>query len=126
MKLIKNIEFLSIFFFETDIKIISIKSLFLIMVILSLFLLILPDFLPKLMILLIEIGCILLIFQICKDVSYDVNYYLDLMRNFQGITEISLEYLELFINLEIQLNIIKTMSFMVLLVNFFFTFLELL
>ncbi|MHA1720632.1 MAG: hypothetical protein ACTSXK_14010 [Promethearchaeota archaeon] len=124
--MIKNNEFLPIFFFETDIKIISITSIFLIMVILSLFLLILPDFLPKLMILLIEIGCILLIFQISKDVSYDVNYYLDLMRNFQGITEISLEYLELFIDLEIQVNIIKTMSLMVLLVNFFFTFLELL
>jgi len=96
------------------------------MVILSLFLLIIPDFLPKLMILLIEIGCILLIFQISKDVSNDVNYFLDLMRNFHGITEISLEYLELFINLEIQVKIIKTGSIMVLLVNFFFTFLELL
>jgi len=77
------------------------------------------------MILMIEIVCILLIFQISKDVSNDVNYFLDLMRNFQGITEISLEYLELMINLEIQVKIIKTLSSMVLLINFFFTFLEL-
>ena len=96
------------------------------MIILSFFLLILPDFLPKLMILIIEIGCIILIFQISKDVSYNVNYFLDILLNFQGITEISLSYLELIIKFEIQVRIFKTLSFMLLLMNSFFTFLELL
>ena len=96
------------------------------MIILSFFLLILPDFLPKLMILIIEIGCILLIFQISKDVSYNVNYFLDILLNFQGINEISLSYLELIIKFEIQVQIFKTLSFMLLLMNSFFTFLELL
>ena len=95
------------------------------MIILSFFLLILPDFLPKLMILIIEIGCIFLIFQLSKDFSYSVNYFLDLMLNFQGITEISLEYLELIIKFEIQVKIFKTLSLILIIINFFFIFLEL-
>jgi len=124
--LIQNIEFLSIFFFEIDRKIILISSIFLIMMILSFFLLILPDFLPKLMILIIEIGCILFIFQISKDASYNTNFFLDLILNFKGNAEISLEYLELIIRFEIQVKIFKILSFMLLVINFFFTSLELL
>ena len=124
--MIQNIEFLSIFFFEIDRKVILISSIFLIMMILSFFLLILPDFLPKLMILIIEIGCTFLIFQISKDVSYSTNFFLDLMLNLQGNTEISLEYLELIIRFEIQVKLFKILSFFLLLINLFFTLLELL
>jgi len=124
--LIQNIEFLSIFFFEIDRKVILISSIFLIMMILSFFLLILPDFLPKLMILIIEIGCTFLIFQISKDVSYSTNFFLDLMLNLQGNTEISLEYLELIIRFEIQVKLFKILSFFLLIINLFFTLLELL
>ena len=73
----------------------------------------------------IEIGCVLLIFQISKDISKSVNFFLDLMVNFQGITEISLEYLDLIIKIEIQVKIYKTLSSMLLLINFFFTIIEL-
>ena len=124
--MIQNIEFLSIFFFEIDRKTILISSIFLIMMILSFFLLIIPDFLPKLMILIIEIGCFLLIFQISKDVSYNTNFFLDLILNFQGITENSLEYLDLIIRFEIQVKVFKILSFLLLVINFFFTLLELL
>ena len=96
------------------------------MMILSLFLLILPDFLPKMMILIIEIGCTLLIIQISKDISNNVNFFLDLLQNFQGITESSLEYLDLIIKFEIQIMFFKTLSFMLLIINFSFTILELL
>ncbi len=124
--MIQNIEFLSIFFFEIDRKTILISSIFLIMMILSFFLLIIPDFLPKLMILIIEIGCFLLIFQISKDVSHNTNFFLDLILNFQGITENSLEYLDLIIRFEIQVKVFKILSFLLLVINFFFTLLELL
>ena len=123
--MIHDIEFLSLFFFEIDKEIKLITSIFLIMMILSFFLLISPDFLPKMMILIIEMGCVLLIFQISKDISNSVNFFLDLMQNFQGITEISLEYLELIIKIEIQVKIYKTLSSMLLLMNFFFTIIEL-
>lgn len=123
--MILNIELLSIFFFEIDKKIILITSIFLIIVILSFFILILPDFLPKIMILMIEIGCTFLIFQISKEISYNINYFLDLMQNFQGINEISLEYLEIIIEIEIHIKILKTLSLTLLIINFFFTFIEL-
>jgi len=124
--MIQNIGYLSIFFFETDKNFILITSIFLIMIILSLFLLILPDFLPKMMILFIEIGCTLLIIQISKDISININFFLDLLQNFQGITESSLEYLDLIIKFEIQIMFFKTLSFMLLIINFSFTILELL
>ena len=95
------------------------------MMILSFFLLISPDFLPKMMILIIEMGCVLLIFQISKDISNSVNFFLDLMQNFQEITEISLEYLDLIIKIEIQVKTYKILSSMLLLINFFFTIIEL-
>ena len=95
------------------------------MMILSFFLLISPDFLPKMMILIIEMGCVLLIFQISKDISNSVNFFLDLMQNFQEITEISLEYLDLMIKIEIQVKTYKILSSMLLLINFFFTIIEL-
>lgn len=95
------------------------------MMILSFFLLISPDFLPKMMILIIEMGCVLLIFQISKDISKNVNFFLDLMQNIQGITDISLEYLDLIIKIEIQVKIYKSLSSMLLLINFFFTIIEL-
>jgi len=123
--LIQNIDFLSIFFFETDKKIVLITSVFLIIVILSFFILILPDFLPKMMILMIEIGCTLLIFQSSEEISYNIIYFLDLMLNFQGITEISLVYLELIITIEIQVKIFKILSLTLLIINFFFTFINL-
>ena len=123
--MIQSIEFLSLFFFEIDKEIILITSIFLIMMILSFFLLISPDFLPKMMILIIEMGCVLLIFQISKDISKNVNFFLDLMQNIQGITDISLEYLDLIIKIEIQVKIYKTLSSMLLLINFFFTIIEL-
>nr|QEE14856.1 hypothetical protein DSAG12_00676 [Candidatus Prometheoarchaeum syntrophicum] len=121
----QNIEFLSIFFFEIDRKVILIAFIFLILIVLSFFLLILPDFLPKLMILTIEIGFIFIIFQTSKDVSYRTSFFLDLMQNLQGITEISLEYLDLIIRFEIQIKAFKSLSFMLLAINFFFTLLEL-
>ena len=93
--------------------------------ILSFFLLISPDFLPKMMILIIEMGCVLLIFQISEDISTNVNFFLDLLLNFQGINEISLEYLDLIIKIEIQVKIYKILSSMLLLINFFFTIIEL-
>ena len=123
--MIHDIEFLSLFFFEIDKEIKLITSIFLIMMILSFFLLISPDFLPKMMILIIEMGCVLLIFQISKDISKNVNFFLDLMQNFQGISDISLEYLDLIIKIEIQVKIYKTLSSMLLLINFFFTIIEL-
>jgi len=123
--LIQNIEYLSIFFFETDRKIVLITSIFLIIVILSFFILIVPDFLPKMMILMIEIGCTLLIFQSSEEISYNIIYFLDLMLNFQGITEISLVYLELIITIEIQVKIFKILSLTLLIINFFFTFINL-
>ena len=123
--MIQNIEYLSIFFFETDRKIVLITSIFLIIVILSFFILIVPDFLPKMMILMIEIGCTLLIFQISEEISYNVIYFLDLMLNFQGITEISLIYLEIIIAIEIQVKIFKILSLTLLIINFFFTFINL-
>lgn len=123
--MIHDIEFLSLFFFEIDKEIKLITSIFLIMMILSFFLLISPDFLPKMMILIIEMGCVLLIFQISKDISKNVNFFLDLMQNFQGISDISLEYLDLIIKIEIQVRIYKTLSSMLLLINFFFTIIEL-
>ncbi len=123
--MIQNIEFLSIFFFETDKKIVLITSVFLIIVILSFFILILPDFLPKMMIFMIEIGCTLLIFQISEEISYNINYFLDLMLNFQGITEVSLEYLGIIIEIEIQVKIFKILSLTLLIINFFFTLMDL-
>ena len=77
------------------------------------------------MILIIEMGCVLLIFQISKDISNNVNFFLDLLQYFQGNTEISLEYLDLIIKIEIQVKIYKTLSSMLLLINFFFTIIEL-
>jgi len=77
------------------------------------------------MILIIEMGCVLLIFQISKDISKNVNFFLDLMQNIQGITDISLEYLDLIIRIEIQVKIYKILSSMLLLINFFFTIIEL-
>ena len=123
--MIHDIEFLSLFFFEIDKEIKLITSIFLIMMILSFFLLISPDFLPKMMILIIEMGCVLLILQISKDISKNVNFFLDLIKNFQGIADISLEYLDLIIKIEIQVKIYKTLSSMLLLINFFFTIIEL-
>ena len=93
--------------------------------ILSFFLLISPDFLPKMMILIIEMVCVLLIFQISRDISNSVNFFLDLLLNFQGINEFSLEYLDLIFKIEIQVKIYKTLSSMLLLINFFFTIIEL-
>ena len=96
------------------------------MIILSFFLLILPDFLPKMVILIIEIGCTLLIFQISKDISNNINFFLDLLLNFQEITEISLKYLDLIIKFEIQIKFFRALSLVVLLINFSFTIIELL
>jgi len=96
------------------------------MMISSLFLLILPDFLPRMMILIIEIGCTLLIIQISKDISNNINFFLDLLQNFQGISENSLIYLDIIIEFEIQIMFFKTLSFILLIINFSFTILELL
>jgi hypothetical protein len=96
------------------------------MIILSFILLILPGFLPKMIILIIEIGCTLLIIQIGNDISNNFNFFLDLLLNFQGFTEISLQYLDLIIKFEIQIKIFKTLSFMLLIINFSFSIMELL
>ena len=96
------------------------------MIILSLFLLILPDFLPKMLILIIEIVCTLLIIQISKDISNSINFFLDILQNFKGISENSLIYLDLIIKFEIQITFFKTLSLMLLIINFSFTILELL
>ena len=124
--MIQNIGYLSIFFFETDKNFILITSIFLLMIILSLFLLILPDFLPKMLILIIEIVCTLLIIQISKDISNSINFFLDILQNFKGISESSLVYLDLIIKFEIQITFFKTLSLMLLVINFSFTILELL
>ena len=96
------------------------------MIILSFFLLILPDFLPKMMILIIEIGCTLLIIQISNDISNNINFFLDLLLNFQEITDFSLKYLDLIIKFEIQIKFFRALSLVVLLINFSFTIIELL
>ena len=124
--MIHNIGDLSIFFFETDKNFILITSIFLYMIILSLFLLILPDFLPKMLILIIEIVCTLLIIQISKDISNSINFFLDILQNFKGISENSLIYLDLIIKFEIQITFFKTLSLMLFVINFSFTILELL
>lgn len=73
----------------------------------------------------IEIGCSLLIFQISNEISHSVNFMLNLMQNINGITEISLGYLGLIIQIEIQVKIFKTLSLLLLLINFFFVLIEL-
>ena len=78
------------------------------------------------MILIIEIGCGFLIFRICREVSYSVDFILGTMYNFNEITEISLEYHSLIIKIEIELIVFKILSILLLQINFFFTLIELL
>ena len=99
--------------------------LFSILLILTIFIIIIPDFLPKMIILIVEIACLLIIFQINHQISLSIDFFLNFLLKSQNISIYSINNINIIMKIEIKSNIIKIFSSLLIILNFFFTIIDL-